>query len=939
MIMDFYLESTVVPGRQFLNNVIARQTDTMLEASSFVLRDITTMASVGTGMTRAISQEDSSHAQIGGNPAFDECGHGPPQEVTMTVVSVVEEGSQIAFACYDEASNVITLEQSHANGYDAEGLVERFYVATRPNMVLLSNKTAANESLLHILTRQPPQPPPEEVEDRESVARRQHLVRNAVQPSSSIPYKLLRTGAFELRKCREVILQNLRVIDLLRSYPNQDQGRQTNNRFEIPVGHFEPSSYHSIASVVDFDSPVLVRALGSLLSFLQSTLFRLEEGNTVTVNSVTQANSSMFMRISSNTLSALHIFSTEHHPLLANGHGHSKEGFSLFSLLDRTKSKIGRKGLRDWMLKPLVDREAIQKRHDGVEMFLRSDFQALTGVILTQLEKVGAIDRILLRMSKCQTTGTDFRVLVRSLSAALTICHSLETAFVPKLTALLQSVGADSFSADTERFKRYLNFVHCIIHHCKIQSLRDVHQRISDIVDEEATMEEAESCVVVKLGFHEELDCAKEKFDNLDIILAQAATHIITQHPGLRNVTAVFLHQLGFLVSVNKIQHNYNDETNTFPFMPEEFNCIFSNANDVFFKNNLMRELDQTIGDVHGFIQDTQRMIVSELEEDILDHESDLRATFNALADLDCILCFAACADDLKFIKPILVDPRERCINIKNGRHPLQEIIIDGEYVPNDTEIDARNRVNIVTGPNFSGKSCYTRQVGIIVYMAHIGCFVPATEATIAITDQILARISTVETCAVPQSSFQLEMTQMGSILRKATPFSLVLVDEFGKGTSPSSGISILTAVLKNLASLKCKVVCTTHFLEIFSLNLVRDGIAAMKAFQMQVHIPESDHEQAKPLFKIQPGVAQSSAGLVCAAKAGVDKQIITRAGEILGALQSGNQVEPAEEICNPPLAMSIDAKEALEIFLGVDDWYGASSEAVRRLIHHASRM
>lgn len=884
---------------------------------------------------RAISQEDSSHPQIGCNLAFDQYGRGAPQEATMTVVSVVDEGSQIAFACYDEASNAITLEHNHANGYDTEGLVERFYVATRPNMVLLSNKTAANATVLHILTRQPPQPPPDEAEDGDSIARKHNHAPKAFQPSSSIPYKLLRTKAFDLHKCRGVILQKLRVIDLLRSHPNQGQMSKS---FVIPVGHFEPSSYHAIASVVDFDSPVLVRALGSLLSFLQSTLFRLEEGNTVTVNSVTQAKSSMYMRISSITLSALHIFSTEHHPLLAKGHGHSKEGFSLFSLLDRTKSKIGRKCLRDWMLKPLVDREAIQKRHDGVEMFLRSDFQALTGVILTHLEKVGAIDRILLRMSKCQTTGPDFSVLVRSLSAALTIFHSLETAFLPKLNALLQSVNADSLSQEAERFSRYLCFVHDIIQRCSIQSIRDVHQRITDIVDEDATMEE-KSFVVVKLGFHEELDCAKEKFDSLDIILADAATEIITQHPGLGNVSTVFLHQLGFLISVNKIQHDYNDDINTFPFMPPEFNCIFSNANDVFFKNNLMRELDQTIGDVHGFIHDTERMIVSELEEDVLDHESDLRATFNALADLDCILCFAACADDLNFTKPTLVEPRERCISIKNGRHPLQEIMIDGDYVPNNTEIDARNRVNIVTGPNFSGKSCYTRQVGIIVYMAHIGCFVPATEATISITDQILARISTVETCAVPQSSFQLEMTQMGTILRKATPFSLVLVDEFGKGTSPSSGISILTAVLKHLASLKCKVVCTTHFLEIFSLNLVRDGVAAMKAFQMQVHIPESDDEQAKPLFKIQPGVAQSSAGLVCAAKAGVNKQIISRASEILGALQSGNQVEPVEEIRNPSLAMSMDAKEALEIFLGIDDWHGASSEAVRRLIHHISRM
>lgn len=887
---------------------------------------------------RAITQ-DVSRPPSTATSAFEDGGRGAPQEATMTAASVVEEGSQIAFACYDEAKNVITLEQSHANGYDTEELIERFYTATRPNMVLLSNKSASNASLLHILTRPPPQAPPDEEEDGEPTTQQQQYGHNGFQPTSSIPYRLLKTGAFDIKKCRDVILQKLRVVDLLRSPPTQQQQRQANDQFNLPVGHFEQSSYHSIASVVDFDSSVLVRALGSLLSFLQSTLFRLEEGSTVTVNSIVQANSSMFMRISSSTLNALHIFATEHHPLLAKGQGHSKEGFSLFSLLDRTKSKMGRQCLRDWMLKPLVDREAIQLRHDGVEMFLRSDFQAPTGVLLTHLEKVGAIDRIMLRMSKCQTAGMDFIVLVRSLSSALTICHTLETVFVPKLTALLQGFNGDDVSSEAVQFKNYLYFVQSVIQRCSIQSLRDVQQRITDIIDEEATLEETDSFVVIKLGFHEELDCAKEKFDSLDMILSDAGAQVITQHPGLRHVSAIFLHQLGFLVSINKSQHNYNEETNTFPGKPEEFNCVFSNTSEAYFKTDLMRELDQHIGDVHGFIQDTESMIVSELEEDILDHESDLRGTFNAIADLDCILCFAACADDLKFTRPLLVEPRERCITIKNGRHPLQEIIIDGEYVPNDTAIDGRNRVNVITGPNFSGKSCYTRQVGVIVYMAHIGCFVPADQATIAITDQILARISTVETCAVPQSSFQLEMTQMGSILRKATAFSLVLVDEFGKGTSPSSGIAVLTAVLKELAGIKCKVICTTHFLEIFSLNLVRDGIAAMKAFQMQVQIPKTDDGQAKPLFKIQPGVAKSSAGLVCAEKAGVNKQIIRRAGEILGALQSGTQAGPAEEICNPPLAIPTDAKEALDIFLRVDDWQEASSETLRRLVHHVSRM
>jgi DNA mismatch repair protein MSH5 len=195
-----------------------------------------------------------------------------------------------------------------------------------------------------------------------------------------------------------------------------------------------------------------------------------------------------------------------------------------------------------------------------------------------------------------------------------------------------------------------------------------------------------------------------------------------------------------------------------------------------------MVQLDEELGDLDAFIKDTESMIVSELEDDILDCETDLRATFGALADLDCILSFASCAADLGFVRPDVVDASEKTISITNGRHPLQELIIDTEFIPNDTHVDARCRINVITGPNFSGKSCYTRQVGVLVYMAHIGSFLPCDGAIISITDQILVRINTIETCAVPQSSFQLDLTQMGTILRRSTPYSLVLIDEFGKG-------------------------------------------------------------------------------------------------------------------------------------------------------------
>mmetsp|Transcript_8433 Transcript_8433/g.15261 ORF Transcript_8433/g.15261 Transcript_8433/m.15261 type:complete len:351 (-) Transcript_8433:646-1698(-) len=340
---------------------------------------------------------------------------------------------------------------------------------------------------------------------------------------------------------------------------------------------------------------------------------------------------------------------------------------------------------------------------------------------------------------------------------------------------------------------------------------------------------------------------------------------------------------------------------------------------------------------VTQIIKDTESMIVGELEDDILDCETDLRATFGALAQLDCILSFANCAADLDFVRPNVIEAAKKVISIDNGRHPLQELIIDNDFIPNDTNITARSPISVITGPNFSGKSCYERQVGMLVYMAHIGCFIPCDKATISITDQILARITTVETCAVPQSSFQLDLSQMGTVLRRATPYSLVLLDEFGKGTNPASGIAVLTGALRKLAELKCKVVCTTHFLEMFSLGLMKDGEGGIQAHRMAVHLPDSDEEDAAtPLFKLESGIASSSAGLVCARAAGVNKRVVNRAKDIIEALREGTQV-PAISVSKAVLTTS--SKEAVRSLVKINSWNNASESEIRGMLQKISRL
>ena len=248
------------------------------------------------------------------------------------------------------------------------------------------------------------------------------------------------------------------------------------------------------------------------------------------------------------------------------------------------------------------------------------------------------------------------------------------------------------------------------------------------------------------------------------------------------NIEFLFLPDLldpkvGFLVALK--HHSSWQQPNA---LPEDFDFVFGRDGTSYYKNMDMRNLDESIGDVDSYIKDTEALIVSELEDFILDHDDELRSTFNVLSDLDCVLSFASFSADNRYVRPVVVPAEEDCIRIKGGRHPLQECLIEDEFIPNDANVDRTNRVNVVTGPNFSGKSCYARLVGILTYLSQIGCFLPCEAAQISVVDQILARFSTTETCAVPQSSFQLDLTKMGSIIRRAGPNSLVIVDEFGKG-------------------------------------------------------------------------------------------------------------------------------------------------------------
>jgi DNA mismatch repair protein MutS len=292
-----------------------------------------------------------------------------------------------------------------------------------------------------------------------------------------------------------------------------------------------------------------------------------------------------------------------------------------------------------------------------------------------------------------------------------------------------------------------------------------------------------------------------------------------------------------------------------------------------------------------------QYQIFCELRERILAHLDAIQTTAAAIAHLDVLSTFARVALDHRYTRPQLHDAD--ALTITNGRHPIIEQLPDAEpFIPNDTRLDnTRHQICLITGPNMAGKSTYIRQVALIAILAHIGSFVPADAALIPLLDRIFTRVGAGDDLSQGRSTFMVEMQETANILNNATPRSLLVLDEIGRGTSTFDGISIAWAVaehLHNTPACKAKTLFATHYHELTDLALTLNGV---RNYTVQIH--EQGHDITF-LRKIIPGAADKSYGLHVARLAGLPRTVITRAREILTNLED-DELNPASGL--PSLA------------------------------------
>ncbi|KAK1688154.1 muts domain V [Colletotrichum godetiae] len=602
-----------------------------------------------------------------------------------------------------------------------------------------------------------------------------------------------------------------------------------------------------------------------------------------------------FMFVNADTLSSLQVFQSELHPSnLISGTGKtasgSKESLSLFGLFHPLAgTPQGKARLRQLFLRPLVNIDMIRERQETIAVFLQPGNQEAFTSISQRLRKVTDIKKTLARLQ-------------RGAAESPAGCASIERGVWWTLTRFSLHVLRLRDAILQLRNANGLVIIRKTVQAFAVDALTAIIDLIGNVVDFEET--KANSRIAVRLHVNAELDDLKQTYQGLESLLNEVSTALSLELPtwARKFVTGcVFWPQLGFLTVVPLLEGNkagYEGQGLSNDHWEQRFT-----ANDnVYFKNNLMLELDGHFGDTYSRIVDLEVDILHGLACNILEHEAILSRVSEVCGELDCLVALASGALKYGWACPTMTE--DNIVSIYEGRHPLQELAVPA-FISNDCDLiggsgddssrrralppenDMNASTLIITGPNHSGKSVYVKQVALVVYLAHIGSFVPATGATVGLTDQILTRISTRESVSQAESAFGTDLRQVAFLLNCATRRTLVAIDEFGKGTAADDGAGLMTALIdhfSNLGSQSPKVLVTTHYHEIFEGGYLqeRPGLS-LAHMEVRLDIDAGQMEdQVIFLHRLVSGRSTSSFGSRCAALNGIDTAVVERAEAIV---------------------------------------------------------
>lgn len=517
---------------------------------------------------------------------------------------------------------------------------------------------------------------------------------------------------------------------------------------------------------------------------------------------------------------------------------------SLLWILDKTRTAMGSRLLRTWIERPLRERAAIEARLDAVEQFTRDPMNA--GALRDVFDDIYDVERLLSRIAYDAVNPRECLSLARTLQC------------VPGI----RDMGAHF---DAQLIVETLS---------RLDGMPELTDELLNAIDPEAPMSVKDGGII-RRGYNAELDELRDISENARGYIAQIETRE-RDRTGIKNLKVGYNRVFGYYIEITK---SYYDQ------VPYDYVRKQTLANAERF---ITEELKTLEGRILGAQENATRLeysLFTDIREKLKAALPTLQVTVNALKTLDALLALAQAASEYGYVRPSIND--EGRYTIINGRHPVVEEAIGREqFVPNDTELNADGRVMIITGPNMAGKSTYMRQVALITLMAHMGSFVPAESADIALTDRIFTRIGASDDLYGGQSTFMVEMAEMATILKFATPQSLLILDEVGRGTSTFDGLSIAWAAVEYIASEKCgaRTLFATHYHELSELEGQLPGVVNFRITARE------QGEDVIFLRKIVRGGADKSFGVSVARLAGLPKSIIARARQIMAKLEVDDQ-------------------------------------------------
>ena len=633
----------------------------------------------------------------------------------------------------------------------------------------------------------------------------------------------------------EIIERNIKEIVVTTDF-NRNILDEVKKHYNLTVSIYNNRDLNNDYSYIysDISDERIITCVKHLLSYLESTqkrsLTHLQKINIVNENS--------FLRMDINTKRNLE--------LIENIRTKEKK-YSLLWLLDKTKTAMGARLLKKWILNPLVNKEVIESRYDKItkltnEFILKDDLREA-------LDNVYDLERLVGKVGFGSANARDLLQLKTSLKE------------LPKINDIVKKLG----------FK-------------EIKTFEDLYELIDKSIYEDAPVGLKEG-YLIKEGYNKELDEIKlARKDNKDFV--SRLETLERERTGIKTLKVGFNKVFGYYIEVSK--GSIKDIKEEFGYERKQ-----TLSTGERFITPLLKEKEALILGAEEKIVSLEYELFIDIRNKIKEYIRDLQDLSLSISELDVLQSLTVVAEENNFVRPKLNN--EHIIDIKDGRHPVVEKVLNDEYSPNDIYLDKNTTVLLITGPNMAGKSTYERQMAIISILAQMGSFVPCKEANLPIFDKIFTRIGASDDLVSGSSTFMVEMMEANNAISNATENSLILFDELGRGTATYDGMSLAAAIIEYIHDkVHAKTFFSTHYHELTSLS---DRLQNLKNVHVSA-IEEDGHITF--LHKIKDGSVDKSYGIHVAKLAKLPETLINRADEILKTYESNDKKDYLVELSLP---------------------------------------